>query len=156
MRPILNFLKATFGNYLKLGVGVMFLTILSVVLAHIISNSKRYSVNQYLWFSFISCLYGLVIYVLELPEEQFHFIEYGILSVLIYVALTHDIDNKSTYYLAAIIVFVLGTIDEAIQWILPNRFFDIRDLVMNGIAGMLPQLLIAMVIKRGVNDDFQH
>ncbi len=148
MRPILNFLKATLKSYLNLSVGVMFLIILSLVLAHIISNREHYSVNQYLWFSFISCLYGLVLYILELPEEQVHFIEYGILSALIYVALTHDINNKSIYFLSAIVVFVFGTIDEVIQWVLPNRCFDIRDLIMNGIAGILAQLLIAMVIKK--------
>ncbi len=148
MRPILIFLKATLGRYLNLGVGVMFLIILSLVLAHIISNRERYSVNQYLWFSFISCLYGLVIYILELPEEQVHFIEYGILSAFIYIALTHNINNKSIYFLSAIIVFIFGTIDEVIQWVLPNRCFDIRDLVMNGIAGILAQLLIAMVINK--------
>ena len=148
MRPILNFLKAALKGYLNLSVGVMFIIILSLVLAHIISNREHYSVNQYLWFSFISCLYGLVLYILELPEEQVHFIEYGILSALIYVALTHDINNKSIYFLSAIIVFVLGAIDEVIQWVLPNRCFDIRDLVMNGIAGILVQLLIAMVITK--------
>lgn len=148
MRPILNFLKATLNSYLNLSVGLMFLIILSLVLVHIISNREHYSMNQYLWFSFISCLYGLVLYILELPEEQVHFIEYGILSALIYVALTHDINNKSIYFLSAIIVFVFGTIDEVIQWVLPNRCFDIRDLIMNGIAGILAQLLIAMVIKK--------
>ncbi len=148
MRPILNFLKATLKSYLNLSVGVMFLIILSLVLVHIISNREHYSVNQYLWFSFISCLYGLVLYILELPEEQVHFIEYGILSALIYVALTHDINNESIYFLSAIIVFVFGTIDEVIQWVLPNRCFDIRDLIMNGIAGILAQLLIAMVIRK--------
>jgi VanZ family protein len=83
-----------------------------------------------------------------LPEEQVHFIEYGILSALIYIALTHDVDNKSIYFISAIIVFVFGTIDEVIQWALPNRCFDIRDLVMNGMAGILVQLLIAMVINK--------
>ncbi|MGR3301973.1 MAG: VanZ family protein [Candidatus Scalindua sp.] len=148
MRPILNFLKMTLKGYLDLGVGVMFLIILSLVLAHIISNRERYSVSQYLWFLFICCLYGLVIYILELPEEQVHFIEYGILSALIYLALTHDINNRSIYFLSSLIVFVFGTIDEAIQWLLPNRVFDIRDLVMNGTAGILVQLLIAMVISK--------
>jgi hypothetical protein len=148
MRPILDFLKMTLKGYLNLGVGVMFLIILSLVLAHIISNRERYSVSQYLWFSLICCLYGLVIYILELPEEQVHFIEYGILSALIYVALTHDINNRSIYFISALIVFVFGTIDEVVQWLLPNRFFDIRDLIMNGTAGILVQLLIAMVISK--------
>jgi len=148
MRPILNFLKMTLKGYLNLGVGIMFLIILSLVLAHIISNREHYSVSQYLWFSFISCLYGLVIYILELPEEQVHFIEYGILSALIYAALSHDINNVSIYFLSAIIVFIFGAIDEVVQWVLPNRIFDIRDIVINGIAGILVQLLIAMVISK--------
>ncbi|MGR3175636.1 MAG: VanZ family protein [Candidatus Scalindua sp.] len=148
MRPILNFLKMTLKGYLNLSVVAMFLIILSLVLAHIISNRERYGVSQYLWFLFICCLYGLAIYIVDVPEEQVHFIEYGILSALIYLALTHDINNRSIFFLSALIVFVFGTIDEAIQWLLPNRVFDIRDLVMNGTAGILVQLLIAMVISK--------
>ena len=136
MRPILNFMKLTLKGYLNLSVAVMFFIILSLILAHIISNHERYSVSQYLWFSFISCLYGLVIYILELPEEQIHFIEYGILSALIYLALTHDINNRSIYFLSSLIVFVFGAIDEFVKCLLPNRIFDIRYLLMNGTEGI--------------------
>jgi VanZ family protein len=83
-----------------------------------------------------------------LPEEQVHFIEYGILGALIYLALSHDINNVFVYILSALIVFVFGTIDEVIQGVLPNRVFDIRDLIMNGSAGILVQLLIAMVLSK--------
>jgi hypothetical protein len=121
---------------------------LSLVLVHIISNRAHYSVSQYLWFAFISCLYGLILYIVDVPEEQVHFIEYGILSGLIYIALSHNIHNISIYFLCAFIVFAFGAIDEVIQWILPNRIFDIRDIVINGIAGILVQLLIAMVISK--------
>jgi hypothetical protein len=122
---------------------------LSLVLVHIISNHERYGVSQYLWFAFISCLYGLILYIVDVPEEQVHFIEYGILSGLIYIALTHDIHNNVyVYFLTVFIVFVFGAIDEVIQWILPNRIFDIRDILINGIAGILVQLLIAMVISK--------
>ncbi len=148
MRPILNFLKMTLKGYLNLSVGVMFLAILSLVLAHIISNRERYSLSQYLWFSFICCLYGLALCIVDVPEEKIHFIEYGVLSALIYLALTHDINNRSIYFLSSLIVFVFGAIDEVIQWVLPNRIFDIRDIVLNGTAGILVQLLIAMVISK--------
>jgi VanZ family protein len=90
----------------------------------------------------------LVIYIIDVPEEQVHFIEYGILSGLIYIALSHNIHNISIYFLCAFIVFAFGAIDEVIQWILPNRIFDIRDILINGIAGILVQLLIAMVISK--------
>ncbi len=91
----------------------------------------------------------MVIYIIDVPEEQVHFIEYGILSGLIYIALTHDIHNNVyVYFLSAFIVFIFGAVDEVIQWILPNRVFDIRDILINGIAGILVQLLIAMVISK--------
>ena len=149
MRPIINFLKATLGGSLNLSIVIIFLIMLPLVLVHIISNRARYGVSQYLWFAFISCLYGLVIYIVDVPEEQVHFIEYGILSGLIYIALTHDIHNNVyVYFLTAFIVFAFGAVDEVIQWILPNRIFDIRDILINGISGILVQLLIAKVISK--------
>jgi hypothetical protein len=148
MRPVLNFLKRTLGSYLDLGVGIIFLIILSLILTHIIRNHGRYGTGQYLWFFLISGFYGLVIYIVRIPEGQVYFIEYGILSALIYIALTHDINNKYIYFVSAAVVFAFGTIDEVIQWILPNRVFDIRDIVINGVAGVLVQLLVAKVISK--------
>ncbi len=148
MRPILNFMRLTLKGYLNLSVVVMFLIILTLILAYIVNYRERYGVSQYLWFSFICCLYGLALCIVDVPAEKIHFIEYGVLSALIYLALTHDINNISIYFLSSLIVFVFGAIDEVIQWVLPNRIFDIRDLVMNGTAGILVQLLIAMVISK--------
>jgi len=146
--PIIDYMRKVLKNYFQPSVIILFFIILSSILFYIISNREHYGLSQFLWFSFISCLYGLVIYILELPEEQVHFIEYGILSALIYLALTHDINNSSIYFLSVLIVFIFGAIDEVIQWVLPNRVFDIRDLIMNGSAGILVQLLIAMVISK--------
>lgn len=148
MRPVIDYMKEVLKNYFQPSVIILFFILLSSILFYIISNRERYGLSQFLWFSFISCLYGLVIYILELPEEQMHFIEYGVLGALIYAALSHDINSKSIYFISAIIVFVFGAIDEAIQWLLPNRVFDIRDLIMNGSAGILSLLLIAMVINK--------
>ncbi len=93
-------------------------------------------------------MYDLILYIVDVLEEQVHFIEYGILSTLIYVALSHNIHNISIYFLCAFFVFVFGAGDDVIQWILPNRIFDIRDIVITGIAGILVQLLMMMVINK--------
>ncbi len=69
MRPILNFLKATLGGYFNLSIILIFLIMLSLVLVHIISNRESYSVSQYLWFAFISCLYGLILYIVDVTGE---------------------------------------------------------------------------------------
>lgn len=64
--------------------------------------------------------------LIPLPIERIHFIEYGLLGWLSYWA-----GGKK----ALIYVIAIGIIDELIQGILPNRYFDMRDIIMNIIGG---------------------
>jgi glycopeptide antibiotics resistance protein len=41
-----------------------------------------------------------------------------------------------TWLIPCLLVWLAGGIDELIQWWLPNRVFDVRDIVFNGTAGM--------------------
>lgn len=75
------------------------------------------------------CLLAVIAIVIfkliPLPVERIHFIEYGVLGWLSYWAFGRK---------AFIYVVTIGIIDELIQGVLPNRFFDMRDIFMN-IAG---------------------
>lgn len=66
--------------------------------------------------------------LIPLPIERIHFIEYGILGWLSYWA-----GSKKAF----LYVVTIGIIDELIQGILPNRYFDIRDIFMNVIGGCI-------------------
>jgi hypothetical protein len=68
------------------------------------------------------------------PEEAVHFLEYGLLGILIYLALRPRFPDASAYLSAALLGTLVGTVDEIIQWITPGRYWDFRDIVLNGGA----------------------
>lgn len=86
--------------------------------------------------------------LMEQPEEAVHFLEYGGLGVLLYRALRPKMNNPGVFVAAALIGTIVGTIDETIQWIVPDRYWDFRDLVLNGGASVLVQLAIWRLASR--------
>jgi VanZ family protein len=75
-----------------------------------------------------------VMYLMELPEERVHFLEYGVLGFLL-------IKAGGTRYrqlaFSLVIVIMASSLDEFIQLILPNRVGDMRDIAMNAAGGMI-------------------
>jgi hypothetical protein len=71
------------------------------------------------------------------PEEAVHFLEYGLLGILLYLALRPRFPDASAYLSAALLGTLVGTVDEIIQWITPGRYWDFRDIVLNGGASTL-------------------
>jgi hypothetical protein len=76
------------------------------------------------------------------PEEAVHFLEYGVLAILLHRALRPTMPNDLVFIAAALIGAQVGTVDEVIQWISPSRTWDWRDLVLNGGAGALAQVIL--------------
>jgi len=76
------------------------------------------------------------------PEETVHFLEYGILAILLHRALRPTMPNALVFVAGALIGSLIGTVDEIIQWISASRYWDWRDLVLNSGAGALTQLIL--------------
>jgi hypothetical protein len=76
------------------------------------------------------------------PEEAVHFLEYGLLAVLLHRALRPTIGGGLLFIAAMLIGALIGTVDEIIQWISPSRYWDWRDLTLNGGAGALAQVML--------------
>lgn len=78
------------------------------------------------------------------PVERTHLFEYGLVAILIHQALLERKKNGQPTLrpaLSAIIITILlGWIDEGIQAILPNRVYDIRDVLFNSLAGLMSVL----------------
>lgn len=89
----------------------------------------------------IIAAYLLLLTRLSIPEERTHLIEYGIVGAFVYEALLERRYNGRTVYFPAILAIVaasfLGTLDEFIQYFLPNRIFDTRDMVFNVLAATM-------------------
>ena len=69
----------------------------------------------------------------------------GYLSLFSGVALD-DIKDKTIYFNAMFIILFIGTLDEVIQWIVPGRIWNFKDVKLNFISGGLIQLAIWQVI----------
>ena len=109
---------------------------------------RRLPISCYLWLTGITITFVAYAYQLrEVPADVIHLVEYVILSVLVYRALLHRIQDYSIYLVAMIIVAIIGTVEECIQWIVPSRVFDLRDIQTNIIAGALAQLTIAVGLR---------
>ena len=109
--------------------------------------SKRKGTHNFIWLAVLAFVYAWGLSRLELPIERIHFIEYGLLGLLVFRALRHNIKDTSLYLWSGIIVFCLGFLDEGIQYVLPNRVYQISDVVVNGAAGILSLLVISLCFQ---------
>ncbi|MFH1479411.1 MAG: VanZ family protein [Candidatus Omnitrophota bacterium] len=76
--------------------------------------------------------------------EKIHFIEYIVLGVLIYRAFSFNTEGSMLIILTFILSGFIGTTDEIVQYFLPNRFFDVRDIMLNWIGSLLGVYLVSV------------
>jgi hypothetical protein len=65
--------------------------------------------------------------------EQFHFVEYGLITLLFYRA-WRPTGDASVLVLPLLAGLMVGTLDEGVQWFIPGRIGDMRDIFLNGAA----------------------
>ena len=116
-------------NFLSLALTILFFLMLSIWV-----YKKNYKSQQF--FLVISPLLLLTFLSLNLEVwvERMHFVEYAFLGLLISRAV--KVINLQDIIYTAFLVTLIGAVDETIQWFLPNRVGDIRDVFMNSIGGL--------------------
>jgi len=76
------------------------------------------------------------------PEEALHFVEYGVFGLLLYRALRHRLPDLAVFPAALLLGTAFGVLDELVQWLVPGRFWDLRDVFVNGLAVALALLAL--------------
>lgn len=136
--------RATFGYSVLIVLAIAFF----YLIYFLISKLKIRSASNYIWLFIIGGLY--IYFILKLwgiPEEAIHFLEYGLLGFFLFKALIHHIRDKSIYFTATLFALLVGTFDEILQWITPQRYWEFRDVWLNTLSGGLFQLAIWKVIR---------
>ena len=90
------------------------------------------AVLAYLWFVFFH----------PTPAVGVHLLEYGVLAILIFRAVSLDRAPRPAVIITLALVVALGWFDEVIQYFLPDRYYDLSDVVINGVGGVLGLLCI--------------
>jgi VanZ family protein len=98
-------------------------------------------VSNYFWLLLVTVLYVyFTIKLWDVPVEAIHFLEYGLLGFFLFRALKFNIRDKSIFFIAFLIGTLVGIFDEILQWIVPLRLWDIRDVGLNALSGGLFQI----------------
>ena len=98
-------------------------------------------------------VYVLLFRHLTIIQERIHLIQYGALGALFYAALLERWPRprpaesprwqRVPGLFAAALAAAAGWGDEIVQGILPNRVYDLRDVVLNALSGALVVVVLA-------------
>ncbi len=121
-------------NMLRVTLGVVytasFIALFSKLAAEVPKQWWRFAV-----LAGIFLLYPVIARATSSPEEQVHFLEYGLVGVLFARALAGDRPHTWKIYLGALVIgSIVGWIDELLQGLVPNRHYDIRDIWFNVVS----------------------
>ena len=89
----------------------------------------------------IIAVYLIVFARMTIPAERTHLIEYSVLALLMNEALVERKANGRRVPMPALAAFLasstIGVLDEAVQFLIPGRYFDGRDIVFNVLASLM-------------------
>ena len=129
---------------------VLALTLMGFLAAvNYIRQFRSASRSNIIWLAAVTGIF--IVYTIQLgkmnPEEAIHFVQYGVLGILVYRALAHRLHDSSIYLVAAVICGIIGLLDEFTQWLTPGRFWGLRDIWMNFFSAAVVQIAIAKGLK---------
>ena len=116
-------------NLLSLALSISFFLLLSVWI-----YNKKYKAKQFLFIISPLLLLTYLSLSLDVWVERIHFIEYAVLGLLISHAV--DVRTLPRMICTGCLITLIGAVDEIIQWYLPSRVGDMRDVFMNSVGGL--------------------
>jgi hypothetical protein len=142
--PISKYIENLIGREISGYIALFVVAVALAILFHtLIFRLQIKRISQYLWLFTTAAAYIYISFqLLSNPSEVFHLLAYAFLSYLLFRALSHVIKDSTIYFTSALFGMFIGTIDECIQWMMPDRVFDFRDIGLNFLVGALFQLAI--------------
>ncbi len=132
---------------LRYTLAVLFLSCWLGLLALLRSRSRQ--AWRFAAMVIIAGVYALVARRVITPEEQLHFIQYGLVGVLFVRAVRPTIRHEgAAYVLAFVLAFLAGWLDEVLQGHLPNRHYDVHDIALNAVSAFLGLTVYRVIPRR--------
>jgi len=146
-RPACEFLKATTPFALIINVFVLLCAV--VVIAAFIRRGRARRPLTYVLLCAVFLSYAGILQGIEHPEEKIHLAEYGFLAYLIFRALHRQGKGVMSYLGAFILAGIFGWIDEGIQYLLPNRYYQAEDVFLNAVSAALGLVTVFVYRREG-------
>lgn len=147
---VLDALRAR--NLLRFAIGGAFLS--AAIPVAVALARRRAPLRAWLVLTLFATVYAGLALAMEVPQERLHLVEYGALALLGRAALAESVAVRAlSGRVSSVDVWALGAataigwLDEAIQGILPNRIYDLRDVAFNALAAALA-LGSAVVLRK--------
>jgi VanZ family protein len=143
---LLDFLRAR--NLLRISIAALFAAVALLAVVHL--RRQRATRGQWLVLALAASVYAAFASSLDVPQERLHLVQYGALALLLEAALVErrraagsEPDPSRTALHALGAATAIGLVDELVQGALPNRQYDIRDVIFNAASAGLALLTIA-------------
>ena len=153
--PYLGHLRAALQaaspeHYRSIVAAIVAVAVVLVVLAAVLRIRDRRAVRYLCLAAAIAIAFGYAsaIRTGDLDRdlvEQFHFVEYGALTLLFYLSWRRRRDITSLVF-PVCAAALTGIADEWFQWFVPSRVGEMRDVLLNGVAigcGLLAAVALA-------------
>ena len=133
------------GRHLFLLATLLVLTAAGGCLVRAVARSRlAHGPSRVLILCTVAALFAVLVWSLrDSAEELVHCVQYAVLGSLLFRALRLHLGGRAAYWGAAMAGIGLGMVDELIQWLVPDRTFDYRDLAINGLSVVLALVAIA-------------
>ncbi|MDD9943096.1 MAG: VanZ family protein [Myxococcales bacterium] len=132
-RDLVLALRST--NLLAGSVTAVYAASVAVVVYHVVFDLRA---SDWLAFAVVALLIGVIAALLlglSIPEERVHFLQYAVMALLARNALSSrrpgQVGAARALLGAVVLTSALGVADEGVQWLLPQRVFDLRDIWLN-------------------------
>jgi hypothetical protein len=135
-RKISTFIKAAIGSKGFMLIVCFMFVIIGVVLLSVIVRGYAGTAHSFALGALL-VMTAVFTWQMKLPEEKVHFLEYGLLGWLAGRDLLKGRRNMTNAFLAFVFSAGIGALDEGLQYFIPGRFCDIRDVAVNIWASFL-------------------
>lgn len=132
------------ANLLRVSVAVAFVSAVATLLVVVRRTPSLRSRRAVLTLVGLAAVYALVVWPMESPEEKLHFLEYGLVAVLAFFSAPERLEGPLRSLAAALFTGAAGWVDEGIQALLPTRYYDLRDVGFNALAGVMALCSLAV------------
>lgn len=134
------------GEWQDVVVVLALLAVFAGIVYVALRHAPRASMRTAVGLGAVIAAYAAILALVSLtPAEKLHFLYYGVLAFLVHRSLSIDVDGGALSGLTVLLVAVIGLGDEGIQHVLPNRFFEWKDVALNGVSGALATAIILLL-----------